>query len=686
MVPFAAFTLSLTSTASAGTPRFAYVPNIDDGTISEFIVNASTGQLLPNGYVTAGDHPRSFVKVGNFAYVANQNSGDISAYSLDPNTGQLEPLSTPTFLAPGDPFALIAHPNGHFLYAVDSLGGSVYTYKIATDGSLTQIGNTTAGSSPRFLAITGSGNFLYVANFVSNNVTAFKVNANTGQLTTVGTFATGGSKPSNVMTSGSFLFVTNSASNNVAAFVINAGTGALTHVSGSPFATGTSPYALTREFNGHFIYVGNSLSNNISAFKVNQTTGALTHVTGSPFAATKGTQALKVDPSNKFLYAADAGAEEAMVYSMNLTTGALTNTSSMRTHGIGFDIYVTNGIAISSKPAFAYFLAQDITPEDPDCPWSNCNVPEYVYRINPSTGGLSQINTFVTSGLEFGLTSTPIGLYFYDTDEGFDSNFGGTDISNASDTSGIYEEDDHVPVFDFQSRFQYASNDGNGSCYQFYPCLDEYAIDPQTGNFTELSSQNLGDAVGFDLSGKFLYGHDAFGTFTVFKVNPSDGSLSYSTQATNADYVPGTMHPSGRFFYAPTAGGVLAVAMRVTTGALSTLSFSPGSSANPMVENSGKFAYLPVTGGLGIYKINQTTGKLTHVATTSNVGTMDASGSFLMGYSNAGPIKAWTCKINHTTGAVAAPTQKITLPSSFISGGITYHVGDYSRATTRIVN
>src|SRR5664280_734665 len=122
--------LALAGFASAGTPRFAYVPNIDDGTVSQFYVNAATGQLFPNGYVMAGDHPRSFVQVGNYAYVANMNSGDLSAYSLSQSTGQLTPLTSPTYAAPGNPFAMIAPPNGKFLYVVDSLGGHVYVYSL----------------------------------------------------------------------------------------------------------------------------------------------------------------------------------------------------------------------------------------------------------------------------------------------------------------------------------------------------------------------------------------------------------------------------------------------------------------------------------------------------------------------------------------------------------------------------
>ena len=40
--------------AVTSVPRFAYVPNFKDNTVSIYSVNASTGQLRDNGYVLAG--------------------------------------------------------------------------------------------------------------------------------------------------------------------------------------------------------------------------------------------------------------------------------------------------------------------------------------------------------------------------------------------------------------------------------------------------------------------------------------------------------------------------------------------------------------------------------------------------------------------------------------------------------
>ena len=72
-----------------GVPRFAYVANNGDGTVSMYTANAVTGQLRHNGYVAAGTGPLSVAvdPSGKFAYVANST----------PATSR----STPSTRAPG---------------------------------------------------------------------------------------------------------------------------------------------------------------------------------------------------------------------------------------------------------------------------------------------------------------------------------------------------------------------------------------------------------------------------------------------------------------------------------------------------------------------------------------------------------------------------------------------------------
>lgn len=79
------------SNAVAGLPRFAYVANAFDDAVSIYTVNAGTGMLRHNGYVSTGEEPRSVTidPLGQFAYVANAISDDVSAYRIDPANGAL---------------------------------------------------------------------------------------------------------------------------------------------------------------------------------------------------------------------------------------------------------------------------------------------------------------------------------------------------------------------------------------------------------------------------------------------------------------------------------------------------------------------------------------------------------------------------------------------------------------------
>ena len=90
-----------TPAAVANIPRFAYVANGNSNTVSIYTVNATTGQLRPNGYVTAGLLPVSVTvdPSGRYAYVANNGDKTVSQYTIGAN-GTLMPMTAaPTVLA-----------------------------------------------------------------------------------------------------------------------------------------------------------------------------------------------------------------------------------------------------------------------------------------------------------------------------------------------------------------------------------------------------------------------------------------------------------------------------------------------------------------------------------------------------------------------------------------------------------
>src|ERR1700687_506550 len=51
--------LIIIESAGTATPRYAYVTNLSDDTLSIYSVNPSTGQLRPRGYILTGSHPDS---------------------------------------------------------------------------------------------------------------------------------------------------------------------------------------------------------------------------------------------------------------------------------------------------------------------------------------------------------------------------------------------------------------------------------------------------------------------------------------------------------------------------------------------------------------------------------------------------------------------------------------------------
>src|SRR6266700_3058973 len=73
-----------TPAAVANIPRFAYVANKNSNTVSIYTVNATTGQLRLNGYVTAEVSPASVAvdPSGRYAYVANVFDNTVSQYTI----------------------------------------------------------------------------------------------------------------------------------------------------------------------------------------------------------------------------------------------------------------------------------------------------------------------------------------------------------------------------------------------------------------------------------------------------------------------------------------------------------------------------------------------------------------------------------------------------------------------------
>jgi 6-phosphogluconolactonase len=265
------------------------------------------------------------------AYVTLPQTGQVGLLHLNDSTGaiSLGPLTPP--VVGNSPTAVVLHPSGKFLYAVNSDGNSISIFNVAGDGSLTLSATPTpAGKGPRAAAMDSSGNYLLVSNTFSNDVSVFAIASGGGTLSPVlNSPFPAGPGPTDLKITGELVYVANPGIAKVEAFSLNPSNGFLTPSPLSPFTAGAGLNAIAIDPSGHFLYTANTSDNTagtVSAFTINSASGDLTQVQGSPYSSTAGSGpgALAVDPSGKFLYVSTPGSSSSIWgFSIAPATGQL---------------------------------------------------------------------------------------------------------------------------------------------------------------------------------------------------------------------------------------------------------------------------------------------------------------------------------------------------------------------------
>src|SRR6185437_3647692 len=99
-----------------GLPRFAYVVNNGDNTVSQYSIDA-TGALVPLGVAVSGSAPQSVAvdPSGRYAYVPNLNDNTVSQYTIAAG-GALAPMTAATVAAGSRPRAVAIDPAGSYVY------------------------------------------------------------------------------------------------------------------------------------------------------------------------------------------------------------------------------------------------------------------------------------------------------------------------------------------------------------------------------------------------------------------------------------------------------------------------------------------------------------------------------------------------------------------------------------------
>jgi len=532
-------------------PRFAFIANAGDDTLSTFTVDASTGQLRSSGYRQAGPAPTSLRlhPNGKFLYAGNGGTNTVSAYSIG-SDGRLSEIAGSPF-STGENFTILGlefDPSGKFLYVMD---GNIVVFQVdGTTGALTQGTGSPFKTGDVAIAavIDPTGKFLYAVNNHANTVSAFSADATSGALSSLGTPIPVGPSPNDITMdpSGRFLFVANTGVNNISVFTQDAVSGALTPVANSPFATSQMPIHLSADPGGKFLFVANFFDNKVDMFAIDAASGALTKTADG--VTTFGGSWVETDPGGQFVYAVNGNSETVSEFRIDAAGSTLVNVERSNGRKASSAIAILGGQqAVQRLPHFLYAA-------------NNASSAVSAFSINATTGALSPVpgSPFPASGSPTSLSATPDGRFVY-----------ATDFTNSKVTG--------------------------------------YAVDPATGALAQVPGSpflgaNAPVAIAVDLSGRFVYTVNQSGANVSGYAIQSNGvlvALSGSPFASGNAPVELAFSPSGRFLItANSADATLQVFDAAADGTLSSTVFAPTSTGafprSVTVDPTSSFVYTAI--------------------------------------------------------------------------------------------
>lgn len=341
-VYIAAFTSPTNSAPVSFKPKFAYVPNVTDNTISMFASDPQTGKLsVIAPPIPAGNLAPQTVAVsarGDLAFVPTAgpspttSTGLIGVYSIDPTTGVLSGIGTPLATGKG-PSGVATDRTGRYFYVANAYDGTISNYTvdvvtgvISVNGSPTPVGF----SNPIGVAVDPTGRNLYALGV--SNVEVFEIDAATGSLTPsqvgyplfgplVDTLPATGATQITIDPLGNFAYIPILGSKMIAVYQIDPYSGTLSDSLPQQIITGRSNTTITIDPTGRFAYTADSTDSTITAYSIDPATGALT-VIGSPIPVSANAFSITADYSGKYVFVVLAN-NSVVSYAIG-SSGALT--------------------------------------------------------------------------------------------------------------------------------------------------------------------------------------------------------------------------------------------------------------------------------------------------------------------------------------------------------------------------
>ncbi len=230
-------------TANYSSGTVSVLDRKNDGTLTDTLQNIVHPRVLFGEGRTGPSNAHQIIQSPNGKYFMCTNLGTdrVFTYRYNPNGGNkaLEYVDEIGVKRASGPRHMTFSKNGNFLYLVQELDASVTVFKVAEDGELSVIQQTTLvtdntkKNGAADIHLSPDGKYLYATNRgEANTITCFKVN-NDGTLTHIEQYSTHGDAPRNFAVSpdGKFIFIGNQKTNNITVYKRNARSGKLTFIS-----------------------------------------------------------------------------------------------------------------------------------------------------------------------------------------------------------------------------------------------------------------------------------------------------------------------------------------------------------------------------------------------------------------------------------------------------------------------
>lgn len=370
-----------------------YVYAVDQaGTIDGYVNSASAGEMIPISSYTAPVVPVNGGGVGmviaqkQYLYAGFGETGQLYGWVVG-SDGTLTAISGSPYTAPylgyyGSGVGqadMTTDPGGTMLFLSDTLQNEIYVYTIGTGGVLTAVTGSpfAVPFEPMNLATDGLGKYLYAidGNYLQHTgsqIAAYSIGSgsNLGVLTPVTGSPFSGTgynmwlmkgEPTGqfmIGTSGSAAF--NGVADDAHLYVFNiaqSGTnaGAITQVTGSPFTTTYSPFAIAvqPQTGGNLVF-SMSINDTETAFNPIEgyslsTTGTLTAISGSPFSGVGDGSWGQFDQTGAFLY----------IYASYLNSSTGSTVTQISPIGIGTSNSVTQPLSTFALQTPGFWVVTD---------------------------------------------------------------------------------------------------------------------------------------------------------------------------------------------------------------------------------------------------------------------------------------------------------------------------------------